>query len=666
MKLSIDLPWRSAFEAYSATAWLAGAAACALYGLSSPAHYTTALWMMVVCTGFAAFRGSQAIGLWERKVMLRPESLTFMKPEQLSKLVKKFPDRCWMGRGFDWRQEHAQLAFEVRKSKIVHLKPPALYAWLRGARAKRNEHGHVPSSIGSLWIHGLNREEGDVLVPLDHLQGHTLLVGTTGSGKTRAFETLVTQAVMRGECVIMVDPKGDKDARKTMQRACILAGRPDAFMHFHPAFPERSVRIDPLHNWNRPTEIASRIATLIPSESGSDAFVAFSWRVINLIVQAMVLVSERPNLKILRRHIEGGPDALLHRVLESYYERFVPGWRSRIQAYKQQAAKMRLPSASSSKDTMALVLMYKNEVIHQSPHEAIGGLISYFDHSREHASKMLASLMPTLDMLTSGDLGDLLSPDPDDHNDPRPMTDSAKVIQEGQVLYIGTDSLSDGTVGAAIASIILADITSVAGDRYNYGIDNRTVALFIDEASEVLSNPTVQLMNKGRGAGFVLTVATQTYPDFVARMGNEAKARQILGNLNNTIALRTLDGNTQEYLTESMGTSSLMTLMHTQNTNSVAQGRDPTNFVGGYGERLIEKDDADLVPSELLGSLPNFHYIATLSGGKIVKGRFPILQSKIDPELEDMPWLQKHSTPADNPATTQTQTPDARTLSPAA
>jgi conjugal transfer pilus assembly protein TraD len=32
-----------------------------------------------------------------------------------------------------------------------------------------------------------------------------------------------------------------------------------------------------------------------------------------------------------------------------------------------------------------------------------------------------------------------------------------------------------------------------------------------------------------------------------------------------------------------------------------------------------------MVPAEILGKLPNLQYFASVSGGRIIKGRFPIL-----------------------------------------
>lgn len=76
----------------------------------------------------------------------------------------------------------------------------------------------------------------------------------------------------------------------------------------------------------------------------------------------------------------------------------------------------------------------------------------------------------------------------------------ARAIRTEKVLYVGLDSLADATVGSAIGSVLLADLAAVAGDRYNYGIHSlKPVNLFIDEAAEVINQPTIQLMNKGGG-----------------------------------------------------------------------------------------------------------------------------------------------------------------------
>ncbi|WP_292977916.1 TraM recognition domain-containing protein, partial [Nitrosomonas sp.] len=235
--------------------------------------------------------------------------------------------------------------------------------------------------------------------------------------------------------------------------------------------------------------------------------------------------------------------------------------------------------------------------------------------------KMISSLIPILSMLTSDPLKDLLSPEFDLGHEYE-ITDTARAINSDKVLYIGLDSLADGTVGSAIGSLLLADLTAVAGDRYNYGVDSiKPVNLFVDEAAEVINHPTIQLMNKGGGAQFRVTIATQTFADFASRLGDENKARQVLANTNNKIAMRILDSETQKYIAEGIPKikSRSMSVMYNHSIDANMNDND-----AGYREEAA-REEADLIPPAILSELPPLHYFARLSGGKTIKGKIPIL-----------------------------------------
>jgi conjugal transfer pilus assembly protein TraD len=147
--------------------------------------------------------------------------------------------------------------------------------------------------------------------------------------------------------------------------------------------------------------------------------------------------------------------------------------------------------------------------------------------------------------------------------------------------------------------------------------------MFVDEAAEVVNVPFIQMLNKSRGAGFQIVMATQTVPDVTARTGDESKARQILGNCNNLICLRIKDGETQKFVIETFGKTYIQTVG--QNIGSSANSADNVgHFQGSQGQSLT-LSETDLFPQHLLGQLPNFHYIASISGGRLIKGRFPVL-----------------------------------------
>ena len=552
----------------------------------------------LLCTGFAAYRSIQAWRRSQDKTRIRLTEKQFIEVHDLLKIARRasLQDAVWLGSGFHWTDIEAG-----RMHALIG----------RGVAAQMGK--EILHKDGAYWLHGLAKEE-DVYADLSNLVGHTLIVGTTRVGKTRLFDLLIAQAISRGEPVIIIDPKGDHGLAHNARKVCEALGQSDRFIYFHPAHPEKSACIDPLRNWNRKTELASRIAALIPSETGADPFTAFGWKVLNDIVNGLIATGVRPNMVQLRRYIEGGPEDLLLKALRLHFKHNVQDWESRVSSFVKQYKGNQL---------LAYITFYKEIVIHDAQNVDLDGLISTYEHNRDHFQKMVASLIPILSMLTSDPLTDLLSPDFGAGHE-RVVTDMARAIRADKVLYVGLDSLADATVGSAIGSVLLADLAAVAGDRYNYGIDTiKPVNLFIDEAAEVINQPTIQLMNKGGGALFRVTIATQTFADFASRLGDENKARQVLANTNNKIALRILDAETQQYIADGIPKIKARTLMIRYGHNVDSNIHDA--YSASYQEQAAE-EEADLIPPAILSELPPLHFFARLSGGKTIKGRLPILR----------------------------------------
>jgi conjugal transfer pilus assembly protein TraD len=600
--LAYDNPWRPNYEARAAGMWMV--AGTISLGVMQLAHMPAApfYWMAGICSFMAFMRAPQALKLAKLQRHLRGRDLEFIRLDALIKQINKKKGSIWLGNGFIWENRHAQRVFEILKrdwSELVDNSTKKLSG----------------KQMGQTWIHGVEPDEQAIFQALSHSEGQNLILGTTGSGKTRMFDLFITQAILRGEAVIIIDPKGDKELSENAKRACAALGQPDRYVHFHPGFPDESVRIDPLRNFSRVTEIASRLAALIPSEAGADPFKSFGWQALNNISQALVIAHERPNLVTLKRFLESGTASMVTKAVRAYATRNIIDGETIFDRYMVEAG-------SPEKEARAASKFYSEIVQEQKPSPELEGLLSMYHHDKTHFSKMVANLLPIMNMLTAGDMASLLSPDYKDLDDPRPITDNKKIINNAQVVYIGLDSLTDPTVGSAIGSLWLSDLVSVAGDRYNYGIDIKPVNIFVDEASEVINEPTIQLLNKGRGALMKMFIASQTIADFEARLGSKEKARQVLGNLNNVYALRVLDPETQEFITENLPKTRLSHIMRTQGFNSHSES--PLMFSANLGERKME-EEGEMFPPQLLGMLPNLEYIAKISGGMIVKGRLPIL-----------------------------------------
>jgi len=597
---SYDNPYREISELYAVAAWVSAALMMVFSVSLAPYPSTPFVLFGGVCVGMAALRGSQAAAIWRKQKRLLGHPLAFMTRETLKGICDANPGKVFIGYGFNWSQAEAQLAYTITRHDPERI-------------AARD-----PDGVGQRWIHGVGEKEEALFIPTDHLKGQTLLAGTTRSGKTRFMDSLIAQAVYRGETVIILDPKSDFDLTECARQACIDAGRENDFVYFHPAFPDKSARIDPLKNWNRPTELASRVAALIPSETGSDPFTAFGQMAMSNIIGGLLLIEEKPSLMLLRRYLEAGPAGLVCVATDAYCEKTFDGdeWRQHLKRQLEGC------KADDKERARRYVRFYQEYVAKQKPSSALEGLMSSFTHDATHFGKMVTSLMPVLNMLTAGSIGGLLSPDSLDLRDPRPITDFSRIIRMNKVCYVGLDSLSDALVGSAIGSLFLSDLTAVAGDRYNYSRDHKPVNLFVDEGSELANQPFISMLNKSAGSGVRVCVATQTVGDFAARLGSKDKATMMLGNLNNVFSLRVIETETQEFITNTMGETVVRHVEYGQSTK--AEADDPLVFSGTTSESLKETA-YPLVPPAMMGSIPNLEFFGRFSGGRVVKVRIPIL-----------------------------------------
>lgn len=630
-----EMPWRTAYEAYSAGVWF-----LCVIGLSY-AWYTTSFpdlpfyYLGATALGFMLFNLLRAWEIWRLKWSLGGKGISFISDEELKAKVTTDDDKensqsLWFGKGFDWTPVHTQRVYEIKRADPEQFYPPKMIMWMIEQWTNEQVGANTPEYIGAPWIHGLNGDEEDLYVPIQNLIGNTLLVGTTRCGKTRLLELIAEMAIELGYTVISIDPKGDQPFEASLRAACKQAGREKDYVRFHLAFPGQSARIDPLKNYTNPSDLASRIAALMPGGDKSSSFRDFAWGVLNAIVMGMLATGEKPSLVRIRSYVDNGiADLLMRVILQFFDEELQPNWETEVAAYARTLKQAKGKKGQEDGEILVrqslhlLLEFYLDMIVPRGLRdEAIEALATIYKHDSAHYSKMIANLVPILGMLTTGDLGSLLSPDPRDVGDTRAMTDLASLIRANSVVSIGLDSLANKTISSAVGSMLLSDLTSVAAAIYNYG-GNHKVFLIVDEAAEVVNDPYIQMLNKSAGAGFINLAAIQTIPDLAARFESMDKARQMLGNFNNLVSMRIKDRVTQDFVTETFGQTYVYTQQKIHATSSSTE-KTITHFTGSVQERVTEALE-DVLPPDVLGQLPNWQYIAMVSGGRLIKGRLPII-----------------------------------------
>lgn len=612
--------WRPAFESFAVFAWgLAFGWTTWLYFANRlPLSWCAILWTLTLA--MLIKRTFETLKVLHARARLSGSQLTFMTFKDLAKIMKGHPNDLWLGLGFRWWPEHSQKLYELMKLDWTKLTLHPIFTKILLS------HSALPEEAAGLpIIHGVGDSEESLFRTLKNFEGGLCLCGTTQAGKGVYLSHLVAQAIARGDVVIVIDPKHSSRLKDNILHACRACGRKDP-LTFHPAFPDTGIRLDPMHSFTNATEIASRIRQAFPPNM-DESFANFAWMAVNAIAQGLIALEVRPTLPLIAKYVKLGIYELLESLLEQHAKNYAnPDWQKHYYDLKEKAGKP--PAPTVSERLMVLVALYETELHATAPDPAIDGLIEVFRHNREHYSKITASLLPILSMLTTGKLADSLSPSLNDMHDTRPVMNLEKVINGGHVLYIGLDSMPNPTVASTLAGIWLADLANIAGRRYNLGLsalNSQRISLFIDEVSNVINVPLIEILNKGAESGIQTTCAMQTIADLAHRMGSLEAAHVVLGNLNNLIALRTKDQMTQRFVVETLGQT------YIANQSLAINNRAPDHLSPDYHSGLTRQMSSDLepiFPADFLGKLPNCEAIVQVSAGYIYKTRCPILVAK--------------------------------------
>jgi conjugal transfer pilus assembly protein TraD len=97
----------------------------------------------------------------------------------------------------------------------------------------------------------------------------------------------------------------------------------------------------------------------------------------------------------------------------------------------------------------------------------------------------------------------------------------------------------------------------------------------------------------------------------------------VLENANNVIAFRVSGEETVRFVQGRLGTTEIKTLSYGQ----VLSQRTDDNLAhfGGSVSRNLSEREVDIFPRDLLARQADFSFIGYLSGGRVVKGRVPLV-----------------------------------------
>ncbi|CAH1598864.1 conjugative transfer system coupling protein TraD [Vibrio parahaemolyticus] len=606
--------FRPEFEFYIGSTYAAASAATlAMSNGVGLAPYA----LSALSLGLAAKYTSKAIPRIRQKQRLK-NNYFWKKPlAELRAFNVENPERVFLGKGFEWGTEHAALYERINSmsSDLKELHLPLIFE--KGALEDTQVLGGKP------YIHGIG-DEKEIDILASAFFGHTIILGLPGTGKTTLLNMLSTGTLNRQNFNIIVDPKPDADWRRRMKTECEIMGVP--FYDFSTSNASKSVRIDVLKDYEKVTDIPSRIMDVTKSTAADDgdSFKEFAWKCINQVVQGMHYVHIPAQITTVSQYLRYDYMKLAEKCLTKFFINYFGS----EQVFMNKRSNMNAEGVEAgSLGAMIAYYMDEQKVPSEKRHSSVNLMMDFVMHDRSHRSKMLASTDPLFDQLTASPLDRLLSPNLKDE-----LSDSVdgkilnleEMLSGGGCLYISLNSMGDSKLSGNIAKLILSAISSVASRRYSQ--DNgkgRRVSLFVDEAHAALNEKLIDLMAVGRGANFEVFLSTQTANDLEAKT-DAATANRVLGLASNMFALRVADTKTKEYIASNFDEVNIQTISYAKGDraggSSSLIGDAATTFTENIGtEKVIA------FPPGAQGNMPTLQCIARMQDGKKYKLRIPIL-----------------------------------------
>ncbi|TNL09647.1 conjugative coupling factor TraD, PFGI-1 class [Kosakonia cowanii] len=651
---AVEVLLRPAVELYTVAVCAGAALVCLVapwsLALSPLLGFGSALAFLIF--GGIRLREAMAILRYRRNIRRLPRYVMTSLQVPVSR------QRLFIGRGFRWDQRHTHRLMQTYRPEFRrYVEPTPLYRFARRIEERLefapfplsnlarviawdnplNPARPLPPVGGMPRLHGIEPHEIDVTLPLGERVGHSLVLGTTRVGKTRLAELFITQDIRRRnasgdhEVVIVFDPKGDADLLKRMYVEARRAGREGEFYVFHLGWPDISARYNAVGRFGRISEVATRIAGQLSGEGNSAAFREFAWRFVNIIARALVELGQRPDYLLIQRHVVN-IDALFIEYAQHYFASHEPKAWGVIVQLEGRINDKNTPRHMMGREKRVVALeQYLSQVRVYDP--VLDGLRSAVRYDRTYFDKIVASLLPLLEKLTTGKTAQLLAPNYSDLNDPRPIFDWMQIIRKRAVVYVGLDALSDAEVAAAVGNSMFSDLVSVAGHIYKFGIDDGLpgaatgvkipINVHADEFNELMGDEFIPMVNKGGGAGLQVTAYTQTLSDIEARIGNRAKAGQVVGNFNNLFMLRVRETATAELLTKQLPKVEVYTTSLMSGATDSSDIRGQTDFTSNTQDRITTTSVPLIEPAHVV-SLPKGQAFALLEGGNLWKVRMPL------------------------------------------
>lgn len=370
---------------------------------------------------------------------------------------------------------------------------------------------------------------------------HTLIVGTSGSGKTITLLSLMRKNIVMNQPVFIIDMKRSSDlASKIADWTDKFGGN---FYHFVNGSPEDydikkskgQVFYDPFID----SDITSRVDMMLNLRewaAGQEHFKTNTQQVLQVVYNVLnaaqkIIIKETKRQQKAKKILATSPPSDVRQL----------GKLKKIAAGRDLVNKVKteinwhnggvylIESALKLKNLLNLIELVKDvPVLGQNATEFLESLKDRDSQTK----KQLGELQGQIRTITSSEYGKWLKTGKD-----RKSINLFELSQKpGTVVLFSLNSDSEPEFAKFLGALILANITNVSAKRRNMGIDN-LVNVYIDEFQTLQPSSVKSILEKSRESKMAVTLAQQALEQIIesAERNGQALLDSILNTCSNFI-----------------------------------------------------------------------------------------------------------------------------------
>lgn len=322
---------------------------------------------------------------------------------------------------------------------------------------------------------------------------HTLVLGTTGSGKTVTVCNIVESAINRGLPLIYIDGKGDYDLACRVQQ--------------YGQSQNRHVSV-----------FAMRGPSMAYNPLATGGFTSKKDRIIELREWS-----------------------------EEHYKKLAEGYlQSVFKVMEYCDIPCDLTTLADHLDLKKLKALVRE---HESKIPNAQGLMDELNH-QDQASKSIESLVAEIRNFTSSEIGPLFKTE-----EGKPVLTLSDVLANNGIAHFCLPALEFPSMSKTLGRLVINDLKATMAQQLSSGTKNKVYVIF-DEFSVFAGEQVLNVINMGRSAGIHAVLSTQSLSDIASGRRENADhfINQVASNCNNFILHRQNSPDDAEKLAEMMGT----------------------------------------------------------------------------------------------------------------